>query len=372
MEFLVDYIIPFVVVLTVLVFIHELGHYWVARYNGVKVEVFSIGFGPELFGWTDRAETRWKISLIPLGGYVRMYGDQDEASRPDTKALKKMSEELRSQSLHHKPVGQRIAVSAAGPFANFAFAIITMAVLFAVKGQPILPAKIGDLVPGKAAALAGLKVGDEIVKVNEQPIKDFTHLRDIVRKNAGHPLDIQVLRDQEELMIKIIPESVDETTGEKKPVGQLGIRPASPEFIRRGPVESLYQAVKVTIDISTDTLIGVGQMIIRTRSSDELGGILSIGDMAGQSAKSGLVGLLWFMALLSINLGLINLFPIPMLDGGHLLFYGIEAIRGKPVGEKAQEYAFRLGFLVVIGLMLMSTWNDLSRYKVFSWLTHWF
>jgi regulator of sigma E protease len=173
-------------------------------------------------------------------------------------------------------------------------------------------------------------------------------------------------------MIKIIPESVNEVTGEKKPVGQLGIRPSVPEFIHRTPIEAVYQAIKVTVDLSVDTLVGVSQMIMRTRSPDELGGILSIGDMAGQSAKSGFIGLLSFMALLSINLGLINLFPIPMLDGGHLLFYGIEAIRGKPVSEKAQEYAFRIGFLVVIGLMLTSTWNDLSRYKVFSWIKNLF
>lgn len=355
-----EYAVPFLIVLTILVFVHELGHYLVARYNKVKIEVFSIGFGPELFGWHDKAGTRWKLSMIPLGGYVRMYGDADASSRPDTDSLKKMSVEEKSESLHSKPVSQRMAVSAAGPFANFLFAIIILSGLFMIKGEPFMPASVGGVVPGKIAEKAGLREGDQIISLNSVAAKDFHHLRDLIISNKGQEVEVHFIRDgvQQTTHVKMVE---TDATGQEKPVGVMGIAPPLPEYLKVNPFQAVTHAIEKTWMTGVDALTGIGQMITGKRSSEELGGILSIGDMAGKSAKGGVAALFFFMAFLSINLGLINLLPIPVLDGGHLLFYAIEGIRGKPVPEKIQEYAFMAGLALVLGIMLMSTWNDVVR-----------
>ncbi len=358
----VGYLIPFLITLTIVVFVHELGHFLIARYNKVTVEVFSIGFGPELFGWNDSAGTRWKFSMIPLGGYVRMYGDADASSRPDAESLKKMTTEQKANSLHSKRVGQRMAVSAAGPFANFLFSIVVLAGLFSVKGEPFIPATVGAVVPGKIADKAGLKEGDKILSLNNVPATDFHNLRNLIVSNKGKDVDIRFIRDSTEQTVHVKMVEVDEV-GHEKPIGVMGIAPSLsiPEYHKLNPLQAITHAVEKTWVTSVDTLIGIGQMIMGQRSSDELGGILSIGDMAGKSAKGGIAALLFFMAFLSINLGLINLLPIPVLDGGHLLFYGIEGIFGKPVPEKIQEYAFMVGLAIVLSVMLMSTWNDVVR-----------
>ncbi len=359
-----DYIIPFLIVLTLLVFIHELGHYLVARYNQVKVEVFSIGFGPEIFGFYDKSGTRWKFSLIPLGGYVKMYGDADGSSRADDSSLKQMSKEDFSKTLHGKPVGQRMAVVAAGPIANYLFALVIMAGLFAVKGLPTISAQVGEVLPNSVAQKMGLEVGDTIIKANNTPVSQFDDLKVVIKDSAGKEINLSVnrTRNNETQTVELKGKLVTLTNSGEQPSAQLGIRPGSIEFFPLSPIEAVKQSFISVVKISWDTLKGLGQMITGDRSSKELGGILAIGDMAGQSAKGGLSSLLWFMALLSINLGLLNLFPIPVLDGGHLVFYTIEALRGKPVSPKAQEYAFLIGLCIVGGLMLMSTWNDLLRY----------
>lgn len=368
LAFTLDYIIPFLIVLTVLVFIHELGHYLVARYNGVKVEVFSIGFGPKLFGWMDGAGTQWKVSAIPLGGYVKMLGDADASSRPDTEALQEMAAEDRSKTLHSKTVGQRMAVSVAGPLANFILAIVLMAGVFAIKGEPFLPAVVGSTLTGKLADKMGLKAEDRIASINGKAVNDFMELRNIIQESAGKDLTLSVVRKGETLSFSTKMEEVDEKTGEKKPISQLGIgRPAVPEYKHHNLLSAIGHSFTFTYTMCVDTVHNLGQMIMGKRSSEELGGILAIGDMAGQSAKGGIVALIWFMALLSVNLGLINLFPVPVLDGGHLVFYAIEWVRGKPVSEKAQEYAFLIGLVVVLSVMAMSTWNDLVRYKILHW-----
>lgn len=355
-----EHIIPFLIVLTLLVFVHELGHYLVARYNKVKIEVFSIGFGPELFGWYDSAGTRWKFSMIPLGGYVRMFGDADASSRPDTEALKEMDAENKAFSLHGKSVGQRMAVSAAGPLANFFFAIVIFAGLFAVKGEPITPTTIGAVAPGKLAEKVGLKVGDKIINFNDGTPKDFFDLRSLIIASKGKEVDVRFDREGVEQTIHIKMVDVDDK-GVEKPISAIGIGPALPEWHKINPAQAAVLSVQKTWNICADALTGIGQMIVGQRSSDELGGILSIGHMAGESAKGGIAALLVFMAFLSINLGLINLFPIPVLDGGHLFFYAIEGIRGKPVPEKIQEYAFMAGLAFVGSIMLLSTWNDIVR-----------
>ena len=357
---LAEYIFPFLIILTILVFVHELGHYLVARYNKVTVEVFSIGFGPELFGWNDKAGTRWKFSMIPLGGYVKMYGDADASSRPDTDSLKKMSDEQKSNSLHSKRVGQRMAVSAAGPFANFLFAIVIFAGLFTFKGEPFIPTTVGNVAPGKIAEKAGLTIGDKILSLNGVAAKDFHELRDLIMSNKGKDVDIRYLRGSAEQTVRVKMVEVD-ALGVEKPVGVMGIAPSLPEYHKINPFQAVTHAIQKTWSMSVDMLRGIGQMITGQRSSEELAGILSIGNMAGESAKGGIAAFLVFMAFLSINLGLVNLLPIPVLDGGHLLFYSIEGIFGKPVPEKIQEYAFMVGLVIVLSIMLMSTWNDITR-----------
>lgn len=366
------YIVPFLLILTALVFVHELGHYLAARWNGVKVEVFSIGFGPEIFGWTDKAGTRWKISALPLGGYVRMFSDADAASRPDQEKIKTMTEEEKKVSLVHKTVWQRIQVSAMGPIANYVFAILILGGVFAFYGQqiPTDKAKIGVVFPESAAARAGLQQDDEIIEMNGQKVVLFTDMQKIVQAHPEESMEVILKRGDERKILTVIPdvkETKDED-GSLKKVGILGVTQGT-DLIQRHPATSLWYATKYTFMVTATTLKGIGQMIMGTRSTEGLTGPLGIAKFAGQVAQTSWVNIFIFMAFLSINLGLINLFPIPILDGGHLLFYFIEAIRGKPVSEKAQEYAFRLGLAIVIGLFLLSTWNDVNR---FQWLKNLF
>src|SRR6266566_4584136 len=286
------YVVVFLVVLTVLVFVHELGHYLIARRNGVKVEVFSIGFGPELFGWWDRAGTRWKFSTIPLGGYVKMFGDSDASS-----------------------------------------------------GLPI--ARLGEL---SAAEAGGIRSGDAIISIDGRSIDRFEDVQQVVRLNPSVPMTMVVRRDGALVDLKVTPSLVEESDRlGRRQIGQLGIRGGGTKYIQRDPGSAVVSAVSETWNLSATTLQAMWQMVIGTRTTDELGGPLRIAQLSGEIAQGGFVPLLWFMAVLSVNLGLINLFPVPVLDGGHLLFYAAEAIRGKPLGQRAQEYGFRVGLALVGG-----------------------
>lgn len=372
MEFLSGlwtYVVPFLIVLTVLVFVHELGHYWVARRCGVRVEVFSIGFGPELFGWTDRAGTRWKFSAVPLGGYVKMFGDADAASTPGAE-LAEMTAEEKAVSFHHKTLGQRAAVVAAGPIANFLFALIVFAGLFVIVGQPFTPPEIGGVLPESAAERAGLKAGDRIVAINDQPIERFEEIQRIIQLNLDSPLTLVVRRDGKDLRLNAQPTIVEEQDrlGNKMRLARLGIRGGGVEFVRHGPGTAIWRALGETYHQTAGTLKAVGQIITGQRNSEELGGPIRIAQMSGEVAQGGIASLLVFMAVLSVNLGLINLFPVPMLDGGHLLFYGAEALRGRPLGARAQEYGFRIGLVLVFSLMVFATWNDLVHLRVVQYL----
>jgi len=356
------YIIPFLVVLTVLVFVHELGHYLVARRNGVRIEVFSIGFGPEIFGWYDRAGTRWKLSAVPLGGYVKMYGDADASSLPSG-SLDAMSLEDREFSFHHKRLGQRVAVVAAGPVANFIFAIVLLAGLFSTVGQPFTPADVGQVQPGSAAEQGGIKPGDTIATIDGRQIDRFEYVQQAVALNNGTPMAIVVRRDGRDVSLDVTPQMTERTDrfGNVHRIGLLGIGRSGVEYVRHNPATAVVRAAEETWNLSAGTLKAIWQMIVGARTTDELGGPLRIAQMSGEVAQGGFVAIVWFMAVLSVNLGLINLFPIPVLDGGHLLFYVAEAIRGRPLGKRAQEYGFRIGLALVLTLMVFATWNDLMH-----------
>lgn len=360
-----DYVLPFVIVLSVLVFVHEMGHFLVARWNDVRVEVFSIGFGPEIYGWTARNGTRWKISAVPLGGYVKMYGDADPASSPDA-SLAEMTPEQRAVSFHHKRLGQRAAIVAAGPGVNFLFAILLLAGLYSIVGQPYTPAVVDQIVAGSAAERAGLQIGDRISAIEGAGIDRFEELQRYVQDRPGQSLALTVQRDGQPLALSVVPEAhtLTDRFGNERQIGRIGIQSNQVQTVRHNPLVASWEAVKETVFLTGATLKAVGQIIVGTRSADELGGPLRIGQMSGEVAQGGIVPLVWFMAILSINLGLINLFPIPVLDGGHLLFYAAEAVRGKPLGQRVQEYASIVGLTLVIALMVFATWNDLVQLRV--------
>jgi regulator of sigma E protease len=360
------YIVPFLFILTVLVFVHEFGHYFIARRNGVRVDVFSIGFGPEVFGWHDRAGTRWKFSAIPLGGYVKMFGDNDASSGLPAAGLSRMTPAEREVSFHYKRLGQRAAIVVAGPAANFVFAIVVLAILFMTFGQPFTPAQVGQVQPGSAAERGGIKPGDVIVKINGASVQSFENVQQDVRLNPGVPMAIVVKRDGRDLTFHVTPTKTELTDrfGNHYEIGLLGIARNGVDYVKRDPATALLQAGAETWTLSADTLQAMWQIVIGTRGTDELGGPLRIAQMSGDVAQGGIVAVVWFMAVLSINLGLINLFPVPVLDGGHLLFYAAEALRGKPLGQRAQEYGFRIGLALVLTLMVFATWNDLVHLRI--------
>lgn len=354
-------ILWFVIILTVLVFVHEFGHYIIARWNRVRIEVFSIGFGPELFGWWDRAGTRWKFSAIPLGGYVKMFGDNDASSGLPAAGLSRLTQAERDLSFHYKRLGQRAAIVSAGPAANFAFAIVALSILFMTYGQPFTPAEVGQVQPGSAAEQGGMRPGDVILQINGRTVHRFEDVQQVVRLNPNIPITIVVRRDGDQQTLHVTPDRKEFTDrfGNHHEFGLLGISHSGMEYIKRDPATAIAQAGVETWNLTTGTLGALWQMVEGTRGTDELGGPLRIAQMSGEVAQSGVVAVLWFMAVLSINLGLINLFPVPVLDGGHLLFYAAEALRGKPLGQRAQEYGFRIGLALVLTLMVFATWNDL-------------
>ena len=360
------YVVPFLLILTVLVFVHEFGHYLIARWNGVRVEVFSIGFGAELFGWWDSAGTRWKFSTIPLGGYVKMFGDADASSGLPAAGLARLAQADREVSFHYKRLGQRAAIVAAGPAANFVFAIAVLAVLFMTFGQPYTPPEVGQVQPGSAAEQGGIRPGDVIISIDGRHIARFEDVQQAVRLNPGTPITIVVRRDggERELRVTPTPTELTDRFGYRYEIGLLGIARSGMEYIKRDPLTALLQAGTETWNLSVGTLKAMWQIVIGTRAVDELGGPLRIAQMSGEVAQGGMVAVLWFMAVLSINLGLINLFPVPVLDGGHLLFYAAEAVRGKPLGQRAQEYGFRIGLALVLTLMVFATWNDLVHLRI--------
>ncbi|MSO70794.1 MAG: RIP metalloprotease RseP [Alphaproteobacteria bacterium] len=352
----------FLVVLTPVVFIHELGHYLLARWNNVRIEVFSIGFGPEIFGFTDRAETRWKFSLLPLGGYVKMLGQGDLT--PDETAFAHEFIQDRERAFVSKRPWQKMLIVLAGPMANFVFSITVFAVVFATVGQAFTPARIAEIVPGSAAEEAGLQPGDVILSVNGRGVSRFEELAQLIQLEPGQPVTLRLLRTERELEIKATPrvEKRDSPLGEKVSIGVLGVKVPAGEFKRHDPVTAVWEAGRQTVRLGSVFFIAVGQMIVGDRSFDELGGPVRIAQMSSVAAtESGLLGAVFFAAYLSVTLGVINLLPIPALDGGHLVFYLYEAVRGKPPSLRWQEISLRLGLALLLGLMIFATFNDVMR-----------
>lgn len=368
-EYLWDWIIPFLIVLTVLVFVHELGHYWIARKVGIRIETFSIGFGPEIFGRTDRHGTRWKFSAVPLGGYVKMFGEHDFDDEGERKAL---TPEEEAVSFQNKSVGQRSAVVFGGPAANFLFAVVVLAILFVSTGLPTPMAGVGSIQPESAAAQGGFQPGDLIVGIDGEPVRWFEEVRAVVRDRPGIPVRFDIVRDGEPMTLTAVPTATaaGSDDGGRDEVGLLGITP-DPDHVgyeRLGPLQAVGTAVERTYQLTAQILSALGQIITGSRTAEELGGPIRIAQLSGQMASDGIINFVLFMAALSINLGLINLLPIPMLDGGHLAFYAVEAVRGRPLNKRIQEYGFRIGLAFVLFLMIFATWNDLMNLKVFEFL----
>lgn len=364
---LFGYILPFLAVLTIVVFFHELGHFLVARWNGVKVEAFSVGFGPELIGFTDRHETRWKLSVIPLGGYVRFFGDADAASSPDFEKTSEMSEAERRVSFLHKRVGQRAAIVAAGPIANFILAIVIFSISFMAVGRFVTDPVVSEVVPESAAAAAGFEAGDWIVEINGTEITTFSDIPRLVAPNPEREMRVVILRDGERRTINVTPRRQERTDrfGNVQAVGVIGIinaaDGASGRIEKSPPLEAIGKASAETWFIVTATMNYLKDIIIGHQSADQLSGPLRIAKVSGEVATLGFGALLNLAAVLSVSIGLLNLFPIPMLDGGHLVFYAVEAIRGRPLGERAQEIGFRIGLSLVLMLMVFATWNDITQ-----------
>jgi len=359
------YLIPFLFVLTLVVFFHELGHFVIARRCGVRVLVFSIGFGPELFGFNDRHGTRWKVSAIPLGGYVKFFGDENAASVPDPAALAAMTEEDRRHSFIHQRVRARAAIVVAGPIANFLLAIVIFAALFMVFGKPSTSPRVDAVQPGSAAEIAGFKPGDLVLTIDGRPIDSFTDMQQVVSTSAGEMLTFEVDRGGVRVTLKAVPalrESKDRF-GNVHRIGVLGItRSPSPDdthFQPVGPLKAFELGAQRTWFVVERTLSYIGGVISGREAADQLGGPIRIAQVSGQVASEGLPSLFSLAAVLSVSIGLLNLFPVPLLDGGHLLFYGIEAVRGKPLSERAQEVGFRIGLAIVVMLMIFATYNDI-------------
>ena len=358
-------LLPFLFVLTIVVFFHELGHFLVARLCGVRVLSFSVGFGPEIVGFNDRHGTRWKISAIPLGGYVKFFGDEDAASTPDQSSIAKMSPAEQRESFHHQPVGSRAAIVAAGPIANFILAILIFAAIFTFYGRPSTSARVDAIQPDSAAAQAGFVVGDVIVAINGRPIETFADMQRVVSTNAGQQLTVTIDRGGAKQDLKATPSlrEVKDNFGNVHRIGVLGITrsmgAADAQLEKVSAPRALWMGAQETWFVVDRTLSYIGGIFVGKESADQLGGPIRIAQVSGQVATVGFIAVMNLAAILSVSIGLLNLFPVPLLDGGHLLFYAIEAIRGKPLSERAQEMGFRIGLALVVMLMIFATFNDI-------------
>lgn len=361
----------FLFVITVVVFFHELGHFSVARFFNVTVETFSIGFGRSVAKWTDKNGTEWKIGWLPLGGYVKFLGDENGASVPDREVLERLSPEQRANAFQNKPLYQRALVVAAGPIANFILAIVIFSGVLMLLGQATVLTTVGKVTPGAPAAVAGIHTGDVITSVNSVKVETFDALVKAVRAQRTNDMAIGFIRQGEPMTVHVKPRVIkaDDLYGDSVKFVGIGVQPAFTESNARympvGPVAAIKGAAEQTWFVADTSLTYLWRIVTGHSSSDQLTGPLGMASVSKQAASAGFMSLLQLAALLSVSIGLINLFPVPILDGGHLLYYGCEAVLGRPLGEKAQDVGFRLGLAAVLGLFVLATWNDLVRLNLF-------
>lgn len=359
----VYYVVPFVVVLGILVFVHELGHFAVARMCGVKVDVFSIGFGKELWGRRDRQGTYWKIAAVPLGGYCQFLGDDDASSAGDGKASE-LSEEEKKFTFQYQSPAKKLVIALAGPMSNYLFAILIFAGIFFFLGKINFPPVVGEVFENSAAAKAGIVANDRILTINGNKIDSFDDIRKEVDLTVGNEVVVELLRDGREIRLQfpLTEMEVPEANGEMTKRPMLGVKSVNVielDHEKLSLPQSLKEAFLEAWNVTEATLRGVGQMVTGKRSGEEIGGIIRIAEMSGDISKqNGILDLVVFMALLSINLGLINLFPIPVLDGGHIVIYLAEIAVGKEINTQIKDALFKVGFSLIIALMIFATWND--------------
>jgi regulator of sigma E protease len=343
-----------------------MGHYLVGRWCGIRVLVFSVGFGPEIAGFDDRHGTRWKLSAIPLGGYVKFFGDENAASAPDQEGVAAMSEADRRRSFPGASLWRRAATVAAGPIANFILAIVIFAAVFTINGHRISDPVVSEVQAGSAAEAAGIEPGDVFVAIDGEPIRTFEDVRRYVTSRPGVEMTVTMLREGSEVALEVTPrrEEIEDRFGNTIEVGLIGVisdaEAGNFRTVELGPLEATGLAVQETAYIVTRTFGYIGNIIIGREDADQLGGPIRVAQVSGQMATVGFTALIQLTAVLSVSIGLLNLMPVPMLDGGHLMFYAIEAARGRPLGENAQEIAFRIGLAMVLMLMIFATWNDVT------------
>ncbi len=360
---LTHHVWSFVVVLSAIVFVHEFGHYIVAKWCGVKIVAFSIGFGPEIFGFTDKSGTRWKFSILPLGGYVKMYGDASEVSQADEVLIEQLPYEEKQLTFHHKPLWKKAAIVAAGPVANFLLTIVVFTYFIMTTGLPSIEPVVGSVMPETPAAEAGLKAGDRVLRINNKTMKHFNDIPTTIATNLGTEIVLVILRDDKELTLPITPRMFedDDGLGNKVTRPLIGIKSQDIKYENVRLAAALGESISRTYLMCETTLHVMGQMVTGQRSAVDLKGPVGIAQLSGQATEKNFTTVLWLIAMLSANLGLVNLLPIPMLDGGHLAFYTAEAIRGRPAAEKVQEWGFRIGGALLITLMAFTLFNDLRR-----------
>ena len=367
-----NYLIPFIILITVVVFIHEYGHYYFAKRYGVGITDFSIGFGKEIFGWNDKSGTRWKICWIPLGGYVKFFGDRNVFSQAEQQEIiNKYSEEDRNKLFILKPIYQRAIIVAAGPLANFALAILIFSLIYLFIGKDMTPAIISEVQVDSPAYVAGMEKNDKIISIDNNKVQSILEVSTFINTSTSESISFILIRNNNEIILNVKPNLVDgkDSLGNNIKKRMIGIKlaPLNNEFNREplGPSKALYYAFKEVWFVTTKSLSYLGHMITGSADTSQLGGPIRIAKITGQVAEYGVTAFLTVMAYISVSLGLINLFPIPMLDGGHLMFYLFEKILGRPLKQKTQEGFFRIGLFLLISLMFFATFNDLKEIGLF-------
>ena len=367
-----NYIIPFLILITVVVFIHEYGHYYFAKKCGVGITDFSIGFGREIFGWNDKSGTRWKICWIPLGGYVKFFGDRNVFSESEQQeVINKYNEEDRKKLFILKPLYQRSIIVAAGPLANFVLAILIFVIINMISGKDMTPAVINEVVKDSPAFLAGMKKNDKIISIDNKKVESILQVSTFINISTSETIEFIILRNDQDIFLSVKPNLVDgeDSLGNAVKKRMIGIKlsPLNNEFNKQplGPSKAVYYSVKEVWFVTVTSLNYLGKMFTGVADTSQLGGPIRIAKITGQISEYGLIPFFSIMAYISISLGLINLFPIPMLDGGHLMFYLIEKILGRPLSQKTQEVFFRIGLFLLVSLMFFVTFNDLKDLGLF-------